>query len=685
MKLWVAPDEKCFAGHSEAAISPLRAGFFADRRSAALLTCMVLVYVAFFSITTILTYRGFKMSAYDIGIHDQALWKLSTLRGFFNTVRGMNIWGDHCWLIMAFIAPLYRIVPRLETLLVVQTVALAAGAFPLAAYTFRKTGSRAAALLLAGAFLLSPALQNMNLENAHPEVLALPFLLWMIAAAESKSWRAYWPALLLALLCKEDVALTSFAIGFWIFFQQSRKAGVVTMILSLLYFLLCMKIILPYFNGSGFFRFQGGYWFSTFWAHKFDAAYYGRTLFRPEVGWYAWKLLFPLLGLCLLSPLLCMAALPGFLVNVLSGNVYLIGIDYHYNYQTLPVLFAAAAGGIAVIQSSVRAKQTVTLVSLCLLAASLTASLLWSRAPLSGWGTRLAQQWRYLKESQCQYIFKRLTSFLPADPDIPISASHNLVPSLAHRNEIYQFPNPWQVFYWGISGENQQEPGRVRWLVLDTSAIGVPHLPLLKHLINSGEFCTVAEEGSWLLAQRNGPSGALQYPACAPPAALLPRDWLTDPPPATGVRLRVYHEKTPLTALRPLSRKAPDLEILTKALEIPVTAAELTTVEGSPLKASDNIRILFSGRWNARGEEDIRFRVKADDGCRIYLDGKLLLDYDGVHDFVQTKESVPLRLSPGEHVIVVDYFEWGGRAGLSVSWKSAAGDYRQLRSGDQLP
>ena len=304
-----------------------RDSFFANRTATAMIIILVLVYVAFFCATSFMTYWGFGMSAYDIGIHDQALWKLSTLRGFFNTIRGMNIWGDHCWLIMALIAPLYRIAPALETLLTVQSVALAAGAFPLAAYAYRRIGSRPAALLLAAAFLLSPALQNMNLENAHPEVIAVPFILWMIAAAEADSWPAYGVALLLALFCKEDIALTTFAVGFYIFFRRSKRAGVITMLLSIIYFLICMKVILPYSNGSGFFRFQSGYWFSDFWAHKFDAGYYLTVLSRPGVGLYAWKLAAPLLGVFLLDPLLLSAALPGFLINILSGNVYLIGID----------------------------------------------------------------------------------------------------------------------------------------------------------------------------------------------------------------------------------------------------------------------------------------------------------------------------------------------------------------------
>lgn len=684
---------------------PARASFFASRSATATLTLLFLAYVAFFCATSFMNYWGLGMSAYDIGIHDQALWKLSTFRGFFNTIRGMNIWGDHCWIIMAVIAPLYKIVPRLETLLTIQTVALAAGAFPLAAYAYRRIGSRSVAILLAASFLLSPALQNMNLENAHPEVLAVPFLLWMIAAAEVDSWPAYGVALLLALFCKEDIALTTFAIGFYVFFRRSRRAGFITMALSMAYFIFCMKLVLPYFNGSGFFRFQSGYWFSEFWAHKFDLSYYIKTLGRPEVGRYAWRLFVPLSGLFLLDPLLFIAALPGFLINVLSGNDYLIGIDYHYNYHTLPILFAAAAGGIAVVGGWWRVGRRFEMkyltfglldgvarvvrpmsipLGLLILAASLAANIAWSQSPLTVWGTRLVSQWGYLQDTQIRARFESFAASLPKDPDIPIAVSHNFVPGVAHRNEIYMFPNPWETYYWGIAGENRHSPDRVEWLLLENNLNDKQQSPLVARLLDSGEFCKVAEEGGWFVARRNAPAGTplSATPVCAP---LRTADWLQAVPPENGIRGSVFLEKRALTSLRSLFGRKPDFEILTDTMAIPETHEILTMSDGQALKAPDNVRVVFTGKWFAGGADDTVIRVHADDGCRVYLDGKIIVDYDGPHAFGAEVLSKPLRLKKGMHVIVVDYFEWGGAAGLSVEWKAAGGEFEQLKTGAVLP
>jgi len=148
----------------------------------------ILLYTVIFSVVSILGYRNFGMSAFDIGIHVQAIWKLSSGRGLFNTVRGLPIWGDHCWFVMLLYTPLYWLLPRVETLLVLQSFALAMGAMPLAAILLRRGAGSLAAVSFSLAWLLLPALQNMNLENFHPEVLAAPFLLWSVERAEAEQW-----------------------------------------------------------------------------------------------------------------------------------------------------------------------------------------------------------------------------------------------------------------------------------------------------------------------------------------------------------------------------------------------------------------------------------------------------------------------------------------------------------------
>jgi hypothetical protein len=408
---------------------------------------------------------------------------------------------------------------------------------------------------------------------------------------------------------------------------------------------------------------------------------------RHEVGLYAWKLSIPLLGIFVFAPLLLLAAIPGFLINVLSGNDYLIGIDYHYNYHTLPILFAATASGIATIHTrkwlpAERARAVI--MTTLIVIASVVTNITWSHAPVSSWKTLLVHQWQFLRDTKEWTNFKSLTALLPLDPDIPVAASHNLVPALAHRNEIYMFPNPWLVNYWGIAGERQHSPDRVEWLVLDKRYVGKEYEPLVTRLFNTREFCKVAEEGEWLVAKRNVPAGALQNtaPACVP---LRSDEVLHAAPLEQGIRGQIFIEKAALTSLRSLFGRKPDFEIQTDSLAIPETQGALTLSDGQSLKASDNVRVVFTGKWRANGKANTIFRVKADDGCRLYLDGNLIIDYNGTHSFAAEALSKPIHLDKGLHAIVVDYFEWGGNAGLSIEWESANNHFEQLHSGSVLP
>ena len=77
----------------------------------------------------------------------------------------------------------------------------------------------------------------------------------------------------------------------------------------------------------------------------------------------------------------------------------------------------------------------------------------------------------------------------------------------------------------------------------------------------------------------------------------------------------------------------------------------------------------FSARWSRRayfGESRYRFNVWADDGVRVWVAGVLILDQwdDGL-----TMETVEWYVMTGEHEIVVEYYEHGGLAEISVTWE----------------
>jgi hypothetical protein len=77
----------------------------------------------------------------------------------------------------------------------------------------------------------------------------------------------------------------------------------------------------------------------------------------------------------------------------------------------------------------------------------------------------------------------------------------------------------------------------------------------------------------------------------------------------------------------------------------------------------------FSVRWTSTAsfaDGIYRFRVGADDGIRLLIDNKLVIDAYEVGTFRTITRDV--RLRSGEHLLQVEYFEETGFAGVLVDW-----------------
>jgi hypothetical protein len=85
-----------------------------------------------------------------------------------------------------------------------------------------------------------------------------------------------------------------------------------------------------------------------------------------------------------------------------------------------------------------------------------------------------------------------------------VSATYTLVPQLAHRAEIYSFPNPWQSRNWGVPGTATRSPARVHWIVMDVTVLGAPDRLLFEHILRSRQFKVVYDREGMVVARRVG-------------------------------------------------------------------------------------------------------------------------------------------------------------------------------------
>lgn len=86
-----------------------------------------------------------------------------------------------------------------------------------------------------------------------------------------------------------------------------------------------------------------------------------------------------------------------------------------------------------------------------------------------------------------------------------------------------------------------------------------------------------------------------------------------------------------------------------------------------PQKTKDDAFALrFTGMISIPTTGSYTFSIASDDGSRIYINDKLLVDNDGLHGMVE--KSGQIDLGAGMHKIVVTYFDNGGGDGLKVTW-----------------
>lgn len=80
--------------------------------------------------------------------------------------------------------------------------------------------------------------------------------------------------------------------------------------------------------------------------------------------------------------------------------------------------------------------------------------------------------------------------------------------------------------------------------------------------------------------------------------------------------------------------------------------------------------VVFTGKLNAPKDSEYTFLIASDDGGRILIDGKQVVDHDGIHPASDIKEG-KVKLKAGEHDFRLEYFQAAGQAELFAGWRGA--------------
>jgi mono/diheme cytochrome c family protein len=174
------------------------------------------------------------------------------------------------------------------------------------------------------------------------------------------------------------------------------------------------------------------------------------------------------------------------------------------------------------------------------------------------------------------------------------------------------------------------------------------------------------------------PATELMKPEAEAIAVYLLREQMDNPQAAAaeparqpGVKFAYYEGNVQDVRLETLDRLQPVSEGRTDTFTIDVPGR----------KANDQFALKFTGAIRIPRDGKYTFHARSDDGTRLFIDGRQVIDNDGTH--APQQKSASLELKSGEHPLTLTYFEGGGGEELKVEWEGPGID-RQEIPGDVL-
>ena len=123
--------------------------------------------------------------------------------------------------------------------------------------------------------------------------------------------------------------------------------------------------------------------------------------------------------------------------------------------------------------------------------------------------------------------------------------------------------------------------------------------------------------------------------------------------PSPGISYSVYEGEW---------SKLPDFDSLKPTSSAVINAFDIGSKQGS-----DNYGFVFDGLIKIPSDGVYNFYISSDDGSQLLIDGKILVDNNGLHGIVEKYNQIPL--AKGYHAIKVLFFERSGGDALQVQWK----------------
>ena len=467
---------------------------------------------------------GYLTSINDLGCFDQVVW--SAAHGFSlvntsNFSQPINWLGFHFHPVLYLFVPLYKMLPSVNWLILVQGIALPIAAWPIFRIAEQVTKSPIAAFLWAVAYMSNPFLLNAAAWDFHPVSIAVPFFAFALLAVEQKRPLLLLVSCIVIISCKEHfgLAVAGFGLLYWIR-HRNWFMGLSFFITGVVFMALIVVVIMPSLSPTGKqimlsedmgqlsrYGWLGGS-IPEIVKNFIDSPFYVLQRVFLDMGGlkYLSFLLLPFLFFPLAAPFFLLPAGGDLLVNLLSANPMPRGIVSYHSATIIPVFVVAAIYGSNKITWLSKRYSLLELSGFVLLV-TLGLGYLFAPLPLPGslnmWHAVNLITTHDSKENRVRDIVGKGS----------LSVQANIGPHFTQRSVIYRFPQGvGEVDFIVLKLDSPTK----RLLPLEQEAISTlahhlqmdpaQYLYLVEELLNDERYGVLLWNSPWLVFGSNQPS-----------------------------------------------------------------------------------------------------------------------------------------------------------------------------------
>jgi uncharacterized membrane protein len=460
------------------------------------------VYAAFFVFYTLRWHYKLRTGNYDLSINNNLMY--GGLHGHFLESPVVfpkdppKYLANHAKFGAYLFLPIYAIVPRAETLLVIQSVFIGFGALPFFAFV-RRHLPEWMALVLALAYLAYYPLHGASFSEFQALPVAAFFVFSAVWAADTKRYRILAVTIAIALLMREDVAIGIAVFGAFLLLTGYRPVpGLVIACVAASYFFFLRFYVMEQ---------AGSWWFPNMYK---DLWADGEKGFRSVVKTlatnplfvlskiivekkilYLLHLLVPLAFLPLRRWYLWAALAPGAFLTLLVTNYDPpVTFSFHYVMHWAPYLFLGAALALSAMRRApdgiVKSHAAVA----TLVASTLVMSFNYGAFPRREGSFKAGFNRIEFTLSDAERArfaeFMELVKDVP--PDAPLAATEKVGPHLSSRVNFFSMRQGPQTAEYIVGSSRELKLSKTR--------------PTLKEALESGRYGVLRRIGDFALMKK---------------------------------------------------------------------------------------------------------------------------------------------------------------------------------------